>query len=117
VPRHVPARTAAIGLAIAAAFALAGCGRMAAALGQQWVVVQFNPNTSLAAARQVITDCSRLPGTRPEPVLPASPGGSFVSTENINVTNASSATLARLQVCLQRFGSVQGITLQEPGGG
>lgn len=90
---------------------------MAAALGQQWVVVQFNPNTPLATARHVITACSRLPGARPEAVSAAAPGANFVSTANIDVTSASSADLARLQVCLQRYGSVQGLTLQDAGGG
>ncbi len=104
-------------LAIATVCGLAGCGRMATALGQQWVVVQFNPNTPVATARHVINTCSRLPGLRAEAVQAAAPGATFVSTANINATNASSADLARLQICLQRFASVQGINLQEPGAG
>lgn len=113
-PRRPAARIAALGLAAAA---LAGCGRMATALGQQWVVVQFNPNTSVATARHVVSTCSRLPGMRPEPVRPNGADPNLISTANINTTQASSADLARLQVCLQRFASVQGINLQESGAG
>lgn len=105
------------GAGLAAALLLAGCGRMATALGQQWVVVQFNPNTPVATARNVIHACSALPGMKAEPVQPSGADTAVISTANINTTSASSADLARLQMCLQRFGSVQGITVQEAGAG
>lgn len=106
------------GLAIAATtVGLAGCGQMASALGQQWVVVQFRPNTSLATARQVIGTCSHLPGLSAEPVKPTSADLAAIDSARIKATGASSADLARLEICLQRFRQVQGISLQEPGAG
>ncbi len=101
--------------ALAAAGLVSGCARFNAALGQQWVVVQLAANTSVATARQVTTACSHVPGMRAAAVRPTSPGG-YVGSVRFNATTANDADMARLQQCLQRFRSVQGLTLTDAGG-
>jgi hypothetical protein len=100
--------------ALAVAATLCGCSRMDAALGQQWVVVQLASNTSLATAKHVTAICSRASGLRADPVRPTSPGRIVGSVRFIS-TRASDADMARLQQCLQRFPSVQGLMMSEPG--
>jgi len=87
---------------------------MDAALGQQWVVVQLASNTSLATAKHVTAVCSRASGMHADPVRPTSPGRIVGSVRFIS-TQATDADMARLQQCLQRFPSVQGLTVSEPG--
>lgn len=87
---------------------------MNAALGQQWVVVQFAGNTMLATARHVTAACSHVPGLHLMPVKPTSPGG-VVGSARFNATSATDAEMARLQGCLERFPAVQGFTLTEAG--
>jgi hypothetical protein len=93
---------------------LSSCARFSAALGQQWVVVQLGANTSVATARHVTVACSHVPGMRAAAVRATSPGG-YVASVRFNATKASDADMARLQQCLQRFHSVQGLTLTDPG--
>jgi hypothetical protein len=100
--------------ALAVAGLLAGCAKMDAALGQQWLTVQLSPNTTLAAAKHLTAACSHIRGVRPEAVKPTS-AGRVVGSIRFNSTNASDADLARLQQCLQRFHAVQGFTVNEAG--
>jgi len=100
--------------AVAVAGVVSGCAQMNAALGQQWVVVQFASNTTLGAARHATAACSHVPGLHLLPVKPTSPGG-VVGSARFNATQASDADMARLQRCLQRFPSVQGFTLTDAG--
>jgi hypothetical protein len=95
--------------------AVAGCAKMDAALGQQYIVVQFAPNTTLAAARHVTATCAHIPDLHLQPVKAATAHADIVESATYNTTSASPADLARLQMCLQRFRSVQGITPMEPG--
>lgn len=99
----------------ASVLALAGCAKIDKALGQQYLVVQFAPYTTLATARHVTAACSRVPNVRLAPVKPTSAQANVVDSATYNTTNASAANLARLQVCLARFHSVQGVTTSEPG--
>jgi len=105
--------------ALAAALAvvsLAGCAKMDAALGQQWIVVQLSPNTTVGAARQVAQACSHVPNLRLVPVQPTSANAGIVESVRYSATNASDANMAELQRCLQRFPAVvQGFTLQDAG--
>ena len=103
-----------VACAVALAGLVSGCAQMNAALGQQWVVVQFAANTTLGTARHATAACSHLPGLRLLPVKPTSPGG-IVSSARFNATQASDADMARLQRCLHQFPSVQGFTLTEAG--
>jgi hypothetical protein len=100
---------------VVALLIVGGCARMSAALGQQWIVVQFKSNTTMATARHVTGACSHLPNLRLLPIQPASPHADIVGSARYNATNASDADMARLQECLQRFSSVQGIDISQPG--
>jgi hypothetical protein len=100
--------------AIAVAGLVSGCAQMDAALGQQWVVVQFAGNTMVGTARHVTAACSHVPGLHLTPVRPTSPGG-IVGSARFNATQATDADMARLQRCLQRFPSVRGFTVTEAG--
>lgn len=105
-----------IGIAAAlAVISLAGCAKMDAALGQQWIVVQFNSNTTVAMARQVARACSHVPNLRLGPIQPTSPRSDIIESMRYNATNASDANTAQLQGCLTRFPSVQGINLLDSG--
>jgi hypothetical protein len=110
------AAAAAVGAAATVTLAAAGCSAFDAALGKREAVVQFQPQTSAAAMVRVRAACSHVPGARPE-ALPAHQRalGAFGGIRFL-VTGASDADLARLQQCLQRFGSVAGIEFTSPGG-
>ena len=95
--------------------AVAGCAKLDKALGQQFIVVQFAPDTTLATARHVTTACSHVPNVRLQPVKPTTAQVNMAYSATYNVTNASAANQARLQVCLAQFRSVQGVTMTEPG--
>jgi hypothetical protein len=109
-------RAACAALAVAAVVLLGGCAKMDAALSQQWFDVQFNPNTTMTTARQVSQACAHLPQVHLESVTPDGANKRLVDSARFNVTHASAADMARLQVCLQRFRSVANFTLNDPGG-
>jgi hypothetical protein len=119
--RCAPRKIVTLGIAVAlaglslAGLSLAGCAKMDSALGQQWIVVQFNPNTTVAAARQVTQACSHVPNLRVGPVRPTSANSDIIESVRYNATNATDANMARLQGCLQRFSSVQGVNLLDAG--
>jgi len=88
---------------------------MDAALAQQWIVVDFGPNTSAATALGVRTACSHIENTPPE-ALPAQHSAATVEYDiRFDTTNSSPANVAELQTCLQKFPSVQGVTPQDTG--
>ncbi len=101
--------------AIVAVLGLTGCAKMAAALSQQWMVVDFSPGTSIATALQVRTACSHIENAPPL-ALPAKRSVVAVLYGiRFNTTNASPANVAELQTCLQKFPSVRGVTPQDTG--
>lgn len=100
-----------------AIISVAGCAQMSAALGQQWFVVLFKPNTAVATARHVTQACSHVPNLRLAPVRPTSADPGTIDSARYNATNATDADMAELQRCLQRFTSVQGYNLVQPGDG
>lgn len=88
---------------------------MDAALGQQWLVVDFGPGTTAAAALHVRTACSRI-ANAPPIAMPAHPRAADVVYDiRYNTTNASPANIAQLQTCLQRFPAVAGVEPQDTG--
>jgi hypothetical protein len=89
---------------------------MDAALSQQWFDVSFNPNTTMTTARHVTNACAHLPQVHLEAVTPDGANKSMVDSARFNVSHASDADMARLQVCLQKFRSVANFTLNDPGG-
>lgn len=118
-PAAAPRRWAFAALAAAgvvAAGSVAGCAKMDAALDQQWIVVDFAPNTPVTTALHVRAACSHIPNTPP---LPLPSGKSSVLNVmygvRYNTTNSSPANLAELQTCLQRYKSVQGLDPEDAG--
>jgi hypothetical protein len=104
-----------VAAALAGALGLTGCAKMDAALGKQYIVVQFFPNTTLATARHVTAACSHIPNLRLRPVKPTTAQAGIVDSATYDATTATDANLARLQMCLARFRSVQGVTSLQPG--
>jgi hypothetical protein len=101
--------------AAAVVLAVAGCGRMASALDQQWIVVNFAPNTTMTTAMHVRAACSHIQNAPPM-ALPAKRSVLDVMYGiRFDTTNASPAEVAQLQECLQKFGSVQGLDPEDVG--
>lgn len=96
--------------------ALAGCGRMGAALSQQWINVQLAPTTTISTARQIVRACSHVPHMKPYPIERTSSYSNLIGLLRFSATNASLADESRLQTCLQKFPQVQGFTKGEAGG-
>ncbi len=109
-------RAAAAGaLALALAGGAAGCAKFDAALGQQWATVTFKPDTSVPTLLKVRTTCSHIPNVRAEALPKKRTPETMMYSLTYRTDHASDANLAQLQQCLQRFGSVQGITFQDSG--
>jgi len=88
---------------------------MDAALDKQWLVVDFSPNTSIATALQVRAACSHIQNAPPM-ALPSKPSViNIMYGVRYNTTNATPANLAELQLCLQRFKSVEGVDPEDAG--
>jgi hypothetical protein len=102
---------AAMGLALA----LAGCARFDAALGQQWAVVNFKSNTTVATLLKVRSACSHVPNVHAEQLPKVRSVENMVYALRYRTDNASDANLAALQECLQRFPSVAGIDFEDSG--
>lgn len=92
-----------------------GCAKMDAALDKQWMSVDFGPNTTVSQALHVRAACSHIQNAPPLP-MPAT--HSVINTMygvRFDTTNASPADLAELQICLQRFKSVEGVDPEDAG--
>lgn len=113
-----PARgraTAAAAAGLIAALGLAGCAKMDAALDKQWMVVDFNPGTSVTTALHVRSACSHVQNTPPL-ALPAQHSAiNIMYGVRYDTTNSSPANLSELQTCLQKFTSVQGVDPENTG--
>jgi hypothetical protein len=79
------------------------------------MVVNFSPATSAASALQVRLACSHVPNAPPLPLPAKRSDATVVYDIRFNTTNASPANIAQLQVCLQKFPSVVGVTPQDTG--
>ena len=115
VPRRGRA-TAAAAIAVAVLLATAGCAKFDAALGQQEAVVHFQDGTSNAARLTVRAACSHLPQATPEPLPTDHKASDLLYNVRYRVDHASDANLARLEQCLQKFPSVDGVDIETPGG-
>lgn len=120
IPRHSAPRRgrAAAAAAIAAAIllALAGCAKFDAALGQQEAVVHFQDGTTNTARLKVRAACSHVPQAKPEPLPTDHKASDLLYDVRYRVDHASDADLARLEQCLQKFPSVNGVDIETPGG-
>jgi len=116
--RAVRLRSAAITVAaIAIAGSVGGCAQFDKQLGQQWIVVTFAPNTSVATARHITSVCSHVPNLRLEGrVKPTTAQADVVDSVRYNSTNATDAQVALLEQCLGKFpASIQGFTQMDEG--
>ena len=89
-----------------------GCAKMDASLDQQWITVQFYPSTSVATALHVRAACSHIQNTPPLALPVKHTPINMMYGIRFNTTNSSPANEAKLQGCLQRFKSVQGLDPQ-----
>jgi hypothetical protein len=110
--RVAAAATAAAGLLIGAT----GCAKFDAALGQQEAVVHFRDGTPNATRLKVRAACSHLPQAKAEPLPTDHKASDLLYDVRYRVDHASDADLARLDQCLQRFPSVDGLDVQSPTG-
>jgi hypothetical protein len=103
--------------ALALVAAVGGCAKFDKEFGQQWVVVTFAPNTSVATARHVASACSHVPNLPVMGKVKADTGEPGVVDEvDFNSTNATDGELSELQQCLQKFPKiVQGFTQMDQG--
>jgi hypothetical protein len=101
--------------AIAGLLVLTGCAKMDADLDQQWMVVDFNPGTSVATALHVRAECAHIQNTPPMALPTQRSVTNMMYGIRYNTTNSSPANLAELQTCLQRFSSVQGVDPEDAG--
>jgi hypothetical protein len=101
--------------AVAVLLGAAGCAKMDAALDKQWVVVDFNPGTSITTALHVREACGHIQNTPPM-ALPASHSViNIMYGIKFDTTNSSPAQLAELQTCLGKFKSVQTMDQEDAG--
>jgi hypothetical protein len=113
VPRlAVPVVVAA---AAALAVAVSGCGKFDAALGQQWIQVQFASTTTVAQLEHIRATCARVPNVRAYPFPRQHTVINMMSSVRFNTDNATDANVAQLEQCLQRFPQVQGVTPGDSG--
>jgi hypothetical protein len=112
-------RTRRAAAVIAAALLLTtatGCAKFDAALGQQEAVVSFKDGTPNATRLKVRAACSHVPQAIPEPLPTDHIASDLLNNVRYRVDHASDADLAELQVCLQKFPSVEGIDIETPDG-
>jgi hypothetical protein len=106
-------RMLALGTAVAAVIALAGCSQFDAALGQRQAVVTFRSGTSVAQRLAVRAACAKTPSVTAAP-LPSDMNSPYALEQVIyQINKASDADVAMLEECLSRFPSVTGVTLQD----
>lgn len=93
--------------------AATGCSQFDKSLGQQQALVTFKNSTSVAVRLQVRAACAKVPGVSAMPIPKGVPLASALDQVEYSVTGASNADLARLQECLSKYPSVQGLDLQD----
>jgi hypothetical protein len=98
---------------LAASLGVSGCSQFDKALGQQQALVSFKSGTPVSVRLQVRTACDKLPNVSAAPIPKSVPMSSAVDVIIYQVNNAGPADIARLQECLAKFPSVQGMNVQD----
>lgn len=112
-PVVAPAVIPAVVLAACVA-GVTGCSSLDKALGQTEALVSFQNGTTNAVRMQVRTTCGKLPNVTPAPLPSGVPLSESLNQVVFNVSNASLADKARLQVCLEKYKSaVAGLDFQD----
>ena len=100
-------------MALLAAAALAGCSQFDAALGQRQAVVTFRAGTPVSQRLVVRSTCAKVPAVIPQP-LPSDLNSPYALQQLIfRIDHASDADIAKLEVCLAKFPTVAGVSLQD----
>ena len=105
--------TAAGAAAVAAVAVLAGCSQFNEALGQRQAIVSFRPDTPLSQRLAVRSTCTKVPAVTAPP-LPSDLNSPYALQQLIfRIDHASDADIAKLEVCLAKFPTVAGVSLQD----
>lgn len=100
-------------IGLACAGGVTGCSSLGKALGQQQAVVTFKDGTPDSVRLQVRTVCGQLPNVSPAPLPKGVPNAVSLSEVVFEVDHASTSDEARLQQCLAKYPSVQGLDFQD----
>ncbi len=103
----------AVATGLAALLGVSGCSQFDKALGQQQALVSFKDGTPVSVRMHVRSACDKLPNVAAAPIPSGVPLSSAVDEIIYQVNNAGPADIARLQECLSKFPSVQGMNLQD----
>ena len=103
----------AVVLGLSGVLGVTGCSQFNKALGQQQALVSFKSGTPVSVRLQVRTACDKLPNVSAAPISKSVPMSSAVDVIIYQVNNAGPADIARLQECLAKFPSVQGMNIQD----
>jgi hypothetical protein len=93
--------------------AVTGCSQFDKALGQQQALVSFKDGTPVSVRLQVRAACAKLPNVSAAPIPTGVPMASAVSEIVYQVNKAGPADIARLEECLAKFPSVDGMNIQD----
>jgi hypothetical protein len=93
--------------------AVTGCAQFDKALGQQQALISFKDGTPVSVRLHVRAACNNLPDVTAVPIPSGVPLTSATAEIVYQVNNAGPADIARLEECLGKFPSVQGIDLQD----
>ena len=104
----------AVATGLAALLGVTGCSQFNKALGQQQALVSFKDGTPVSVRMHVRSACAKLPNVAAAAIPSGVPMASAVAEVVYKLDqNASPADIARLQECLAKFPSVQGMDLQD----
>ena len=104
----------AVVLGLTGVLGVTGCSQFDKALGQQQALVSFKDGTPVSVRLHVRAACAKLPNVAAAAIPPGVPLTSAVAEIIYQIDpSASPADIARLQECLARFPSVQGMNLQD----
>jgi hypothetical protein len=103
----------AVALGLTGLLGVTGCSQFNKALGQQQALISFKDGTPVSVRLQVRSACDKLPNVSAAPIAKSVPIASAVSVIVYQINKAGAADIARLQECLSKFPSVQGINIQD----
>ena len=98
-------RPAALGLAgLACCLGMTGCAQFNKALGHQQAMIYFKQSASVPFRLKVRAGCDHLPHVKATPIATSVPLASAVDIVTYDTTGAGVADIARLEVCVEKFG-------------
>ena len=105
-------------LGLSGLLGVTGCSQFDKALGQQQALVSFKDGTPVSVRLHVRAACAKLPNVAAAAIPSGVPLTSAVAEIIYQIDpSASPADIARLQECLAKFPSVQGMDLQDSSDG